>query len=297
MDSRKSSFINAILPVLFLGTAAALQLISSAAYLRTKIDWELIGLSFFLTCGVYLLNRTIDKEDKFNNLPRWQFFNGRTGRSSQWIIISFIGLSFPVFFSLISQKFNVAFIFALFAVSGLFYSVKIIPIIVNHSVKWTCFKEIPIMKSLVVCMIWGSGALLITVAGGNLSFFRLDIIVIFMVFFISSLNSTITSDIRDIEGDKIRNIQTIPVLIGYQMTYKLLSSINLIAIAAALILAIKGWISINLFAFSLIVICWAGLTSLSQYWLSKKVPKTVTEILVDSESIVSAFCLGVLAFV
>lgn len=297
MDFRRSSFVNAIVPVLFLGSAAALQLVSSAAYLESTIDLELIGLSFLLTCGVYLLNRTMDKEDKFNNLPRWQFFNGRTGRSSLWISISFIGLSFPVFYSLISQKFNVAFIFALFAVSGLFYSVKIIPIIVNHSVKWTCFKEIPIMKSLIVCMVWGSGALLITVAGGNLSFFRLDIMVIFMVFFISSLNSTITSDIRDIEGDQIRNIQTIPVLIGYQMTYKLLSCVNLAAIAATILLTINGRISINLFAFSLVVICWAGLTSLSQYWLSKKVPKTVIEMLVDSESIVSAVCLGIISFV
>lgn len=295
MASQNNIILGSILPIFFLGSAASLQLITSTVYLEHNPDWQLIGLSFLLTSGIYLLNRVLDKEDQINNLPRWQFFNGTAVRSYFWITLSFLALTIPVLVPVMFKKTNVALIFSIFSLSGLLYSVRLIPVIMNRKIRWACFKDIPVTKSIVVCIIWGSGALLLAVANGNVSFFRTDIIIIFTVFTISSINSTVTSDVRDIEGDRIRKIYTIPVLIGPKATCRLLLSINLLAILLSFILVIKGTISMRIGLFSSFIILWAGLSTLPQFVKPGMLPKTASEILIDSESIISALALGVLA--
>lgn len=297
MTSHKSVMVNAIFPVLFLGCAASLQLISSTVYLNNRINISLMILFFFATSGIYLLNRILDKEDKFNNLKRWQFFNGTIKRSSFWITIAILLLVTPVIIPLLLNEIEISLIFTTISVLGLLYSVKLLPWLFKSEIKWYSIKDIPIIKSFIVCLIWSGSALFLAVAESDTNVLRTDIIVIFSVLFISSLNSTITSDVRDIEGDRIRRIFTIPVLIGPQVTLKMLTLINIAGISTVIFLTIYNVITIKLGILCCFILSWAGLSILPQYFLTTRLSKTTLEILVDSESIMCAICLGVLSVI
>jgi 4-hydroxybenzoate polyprenyltransferase len=54
----------------------------------------------------------------------------------------------------------------------------------------------------------------------------LQIILIFYIFFLKSLVNTILFDVRDIEGDRMSGVRTIPVLLGRSKTKKLLLILN-----------------------------------------------------------------------
>lgn len=295
MDSKGTVFVNAICPIFFLGCTAALQLICSTAYLKSRLDYSLVILFFFVTTGTYLLNRIVDNEDKFNNLKRWQFFNGNAERFKFWITIALLLLISPIVVSLLQKKIEIALVFAIISILGLFYSVKLLPWFINNKIRWFCFKNIPILKSLIVCIMWSGGALLLAVVGNNTNLFRADILIIFLVFFTCCFNSTISSDVRDIEGDRIRRIYTIPVLIGPQNTLKMLTFINVTVMIAIIFFMLKNTITIEVGAFCCFLLLWAELSILPQYFLPGKVPKTVLEILVDSVTIVYAICLGIIS--
>jgi 4-hydroxybenzoate polyprenyltransferase len=63
----------ATFPTFFLGLAAAFQITALYVYHGHKPDWLLTTLCFVITTGTYLLNRIFDKEDKINNVSRWNF--------------------------------------------------------------------------------------------------------------------------------------------------------------------------------------------------------------------------------
>lgn len=295
MDSRGNVCINAICPILFLGSAASLQLGCFTMYLKSSLNVSLLILFFFVTTGIYLLNRIVDEEDKFNNLKRWQLFNGTTKRSGFWISTAAVFLISPVIVSLFQNKIEIALIFALICVSGLFYSVKLLPLFSKKQIRWICFKDVPALKSVIVCILWSLSAFLLVVVDNNISIFRTDIVLILLIFFISSLNSTISSDVRDIEGDQIRKIYTIPVLIGPRTTLKMLMIIDITAIMSVAGLFIGNVITLKMLVFCCFILMWAGLSVLPQYFFSRKIPKTALEIMVDSESIVCAICLIMLS--
>ncbi len=295
MDSRCTVSVNAICPILFLGSTAALQLICSTAYLKSRLDCSLVLLFFFVTTGTYLLNRIVDNEDKFNNLKRWQFFNGTTGRFRFWITTAIVLLLSPIVISLLRKKIEIALIFAIISILGFFYSVKLLPWFINKKIKWFSIKNIPILKSLIVCTLWSGGALILAVVGNNINLFRADILIIFLTFFTCCFNSTISSDVRDIEGDRIRRIYTIPVLIGPRNTLKMLTIMNVTLSEAIIVLVLKNAITIEVGIFCCFIILWAELSVLPQYFLPGKVPKTVLEIMVDSVTIVYAICLGIIS--
>ena len=85
-----STAITATFPTFFLGLAASAQLIAFFVYFGLQPDWLVTGFFFVLTAGIYLLNRIFDKEDKFNNITRWRFFNLNRRRTFFWITISIL---------------------------------------------------------------------------------------------------------------------------------------------------------------------------------------------------------------
>ena len=170
--------------------------------------------AFLITGGVYLLNRILDKEDKFNNLPRWMFFNKTLPRTMFWFLLAGSAIFGPVLLNVVSNRINVAIWFGVLSVIGIFYSVKLIPILMyKKGLQWISIKDIPIVESFVVCITWGGSGLILASAVTNVSVFRPDVLIIILTFVICNLNSTVTSDARDITGDKLRKIYTIPVLL------------------------------------------------------------------------------------
>ncbi len=289
---RNPTVTNAIVPILFLGSAASIQIVATSLYFEKNSDLKLISFGFIITAGIYLLNRVLDKEDKFNNLPRWQFFNGSEIRTFFWVTSSVISLIAPIGYLVVVQKYDMALLFSLITAFGLVYSVKIIPSIFDHTIRWISLKDVPLLKNLIVCVIWAGSALMLVAVSNHIALTRSDVWVIFMTFFICNMNSTITSDARDIEGDKMRNIKTLPVLIGSANTGLFLMSVNIAGLAALTLLGIKQIIPPNLCIFSGLCILWAGISTIPQYTGFFKLPKTHMELLVDSHLLLAAIGMG-----
>lgn len=297
MVSRNSVVFNAMLPIIYLGGAAAVQLLGAECYLKSKPDWIIVSLFFIVTAGIYLLNRIVDKEDKFNNLPRWLFFNGTTGRTYFWIALAGITLFGPVVVLVILQSFDSALLFATVAFIGVAYSVKILPFLTGKKIIWISLKDIPLLKTIVVSAIWAGASLLLAAITTNNNFFRYDILVVFATFFVSTFCSTVTSDVKDIEGDRIRKVYTLPVLFGPDVTFRLLSIVSMSSIIIISLLGFQKVISFQLTLFSCFCMGWAGLTMIPQYFKVLPISKTSIELLVDSHLMLSPIGLALFYFV
>jgi 4-hydroxybenzoate polyprenyltransferase len=267
----------------------------SCAYLKNKPDLVVAGLFFLITSGIYLLNRVIDKEDKLNNFERWQFFNGTRARTFFWITISAISLIGPILTLLALQHYRAAVLFIGISLFGTMYSIKMIPLFYK-GIRWISLKDIPLIKTIVVASTWAGSALMLATTISGISFFRIDILAIFATCFICTLNSTITADARDTQGDRQRKIYTIPVLIGSRATFILLTVINGLGVVCAALLAMIGILPLQLVIYVGVCIVWTGLCIVPQYTRLFPLSKTSLELLVDSHVMICAIGLGIFYF-
>jgi 4-hydroxybenzoate polyprenyltransferase len=273
---------NATFPTFFLGIAAAFQLVAFFIYFGKEPDWIVTVLFCILTAGTYLLNRVSDKEDKFNNILRWRFFNETRLKTITWTTISILTLIIPVITLAALNRYNTALQFAAISIIGFTYTIKIIPILQRKKLNWISLKDVPEVKNLVVCTLWSGSAIVITASILDISIFRQDLLLLFITFFISTCNNTITSDARDIHGDRMRNIQTIPAKIGLKNTFKVLSFLSAVGIFLISMGFISGLVNVYLTAFSLFIVIWSYITAVPQYIKIVSLPKPVAELFMDS---------------
>lgn len=292
--SSSSLAITATFPTLFLGLAASAQLIAFFIYFGGKPDWIVVTLFCILTSGTYLLNRVSDKEDKFNNILRWRFFNETPMKTTIWMGISILTLIIPIIVLISMNKYDTALQFATLSIIGFIYTIKIIPIIKDKKLNWINIKEIPLGKTLVVCSIWSGSAIVIASSIMNISIFRSDLLLLFISIFIGSCNNAITTDARDIPGDQMRNIKTIPSIFGLKNTFKLLSYFSITGILLICACLLTGLVDIRIALFSMLIIIWTYLCILPHYHSSFTIPKTAGELLLDSYLIVIASGLVIL---
>jgi 4-hydroxybenzoate polyprenyltransferase len=86
-------------------------------------------------------------------------------------------------------------------------------------------KEIPVMKNLVVCSSWGAIAVLLpcVAAGAPVTLATVLCLVVFVSW---GFNASALPDMRDVKGDALSGVKTIPVLIGIEKTRTLLGRMN-----------------------------------------------------------------------
>lgn len=278
----------ATFPTIFLGIAAAFQITALYIYNGHKPNWFLTFLCFVITTGTYLLNRIFDKEDKINNISRWNFFNSNLAKSLFWILLSIFALIGPFCLLISLKQYNIALLFGIIAVIGFVYTVKMIPYIKGGVLHWTNLKSIPVGKNIIVCTIWGGGAIAISSVLLNISPFRSDLMMLFITFFVGSCNSNIGADARDISGDTMCDIRTLSSIIGFKNTFVLLSAINLIGIIAVLTMFNFGIGSLKLAIASCICIAWAELSIIPQFTWPNQFNAITKEVLADSQHLLCA---------
>jgi 4-hydroxybenzoate polyprenyltransferase len=288
---------NATFPTVFLGLAAAFQIVALYIYHGQKPDWVLTLLCFIITTGTYLLNRIFDKEDKINNVSRWNFYNSSILKSLFWILLSILALIGPVFLLIALNQYNLALLFGIISAIGFFYTIKMVPIFTKGKLSWTNLKSIPIGKNIIVCTIWGGGAIAISSVFLNINPFRSDLLMLFIAFFAGSCNSNIGADARDINGDTICKIKTLSNIIGFKNTFFLLSGINLSGILVELVLFSFGIGTYNLVICSIICILWAEISIIPQFTIPQHIGKITSEILADSQHLLCAPLLIVFSLI
>jgi len=185
--------------------------------LQVSIKLEPLLITFFMTWFLYSLNRLSDmKEDKINNPERVKFFH-KYGK--YFLYTSGAGYFILAFSSIIF--FNIyIFIHA------------IIPMIIALGYSFFRLKKYLLLKDIIVAVVWGNLALLTSAYYGFQ--YSTIAILIFTFIFLRVMVTTIMFDIKDIKGDKVTGVNTLPVRYGKRSTQISLYIINFSSIVFTL---------------------------------------------------------------
>ena len=179
---------------------------------EVKVNFNLLLASFLLTFAVYNLNKLTDvKEDSVNMPERAGFIE----KNKHCVIFATI-TSYIIALSLSFLQNPLAIFIILFPFcTGIVYSIKL------SSIR---LKDITGIKNITIALSW---AVIGTFLPLTVSFRDFIIIpLVFYFFFIRVFIGSITFDVRDIEGDRISGVKTIPVVFGRQKTKNLLLLLN-----------------------------------------------------------------------
>ena len=197
---------------IFIAINASLLAYFSFLLYKVRVNFSLLLASFLLTFTVYNLNKLTDIKEDSINVPERAGFIEKNKHSVYFASIS----SYIVALSLSFLLNPFAIFIILFPLCiGITYSIKISNL---------RLKDITGIKNIVIALSW-------SVAG---TFFPLivsfrDLILIsliFYFFFTKLFINTVLFDIRDIEGDRMSGVRTIPVVFGRQKTKNLLLILN-----------------------------------------------------------------------
>jgi len=198
---------------LFLAINGSLKVLFSCLLFNIFI-LNLILAAFFVTFGIYGINKLTDiKEDAVNAPERARYIR----KKKTFILFVLFSFALSLFLGAFHDILSVPILlFPLF--TGVIYSVRVSP-------NFPRLKDITGIKNLVIAISWGVGSTFlpaICLPQKNI----LMIAAVFYFFFIKSFINTVLFDIRDIEGDRMSGVRTIPVVFGRQKTKNLLLILN-----------------------------------------------------------------------
>ena len=191
----------------FTAFTSLMMLYFSFIVLDVALKPVLLCAMFLVVYGVYSLNKLTDKEEDAVNMPaRSTFVQGNERFLLTLAIASYIA---ALLLGLIESPFAAGILIVPF-LSGIIYSTNSLSIIGIPRLK-----DIFLVKSLIVAFSWAVCAAFLPAIylhnPGKLCF-------TFPFFFIKVFINTILFDVRDVEGDTLNGIKTIPVVIGVNRT-------------------------------------------------------------------------------
>jgi 4-hydroxybenzoate polyprenyltransferase len=232
---------------------------------------ELMAVAFFVTLSIYMFNKKTDiKEDSINMPERTKIAQLKFG-----FFVSICAYTLAMIFGGLEKNYFTL-ILLVPLLTGILYSTKIGNIRI---------KEILLVKNIIIA---SSCSIIATMP----FFYTMDqekFIFIFSFFLLKLFVNTIIFDIRDRKGDKLYEINTIPLKIGIKHTKNLLYSINTI-IFAIIIFGIYSNIFTNYYYILLISIIYAYFYIHISNRLNNKL---FYDLLIDGEWIY----LGIIAYV
>ncbi len=203
--------------------AAGITLIT-AAVLDLPVDLLALACVFSTAFAVYALNRQDDADIDAINIPERTKFVQRQG----WIVLVLSTASF--FFCLAFAFMDNMMVFLLMAwvyVLGLFYSFPLLAPFKNV-LGFSRLKEPFAVKNLLVSGMYGFFVLIpIFDASAPLS---IPAILLFTFVFLRFFIISTVFDMRDVEGDSKKNINTIPVVLGADNALKVLHGLNIVSL-------------------------------------------------------------------
>jgi 4-hydroxybenzoate polyprenyltransferase len=205
---------------LYLSFAAGSMAYISSVLHEVPFNPIVFVLGMLITYSVYNLNRKTDEsEDAINHSKRYAF----TKKYEKLLFSTAIGAY--ILALVLSWLYGpaVVLISAIPLISGLVYSTPIFP----RGFPYRRLKEIPVAKSLLVAVAWALPPALLPVyiAGALPGMITLAAV---LFFFSLVFINTVLFDMRDVEGDRLTGVRTIPVCIGIPNTTRLLTLVNVI---------------------------------------------------------------------
>ncbi|NYT17827.1 MAG: UbiA family prenyltransferase [Methanomicrobiales archaeon] len=205
---------------LYLSFAAGSMAYISSVLHEVPFNPIVFVLGMLITYSVYNLNRKTDEsEDAINHSKRYAF----TKKYEKLLFSTAIGAYILALVLSWLHGPAVVLISAIPLLSGLIYSTPIFP----RGFPYRRLKEIPVAKSLLVAVAWAlPPALLPVYIAGSLP--GMITLAVILFFFSLVFINTVLFDMRDVEGDRLTGVRTIPVCIGIPNTTRLLTLVNII---------------------------------------------------------------------
>jgi 4-hydroxybenzoate polyprenyltransferase len=197
----------------------------SLVYMSSPNSDILIGVMVFLmTFSMYSLNRLTDEEeDRINNPQRGPFINKYKKAISIALILAYL---LAVSIAILRGINAFIWVMAILVVSIL-YSVKFIPTRWASAIGFRRFKDLFVGKNVVIALVWAMAMVFLPLSYMSLEVFTLSSAILFAFILMRSFINTTFFDLRDIEGDRINSVKTIPVAFGIIKTKLILMLINL----------------------------------------------------------------------
>ena len=198
--------------------------VSGLGFFKTYIAYILLGgnpsilvcgVVFLVTFCIYSLDKIVDIDKDFINMPQRRSF--LHGRRKMILPISIAAYVAAVGMTLLDKPIALPIIFIPF-IANAFYGTKPFKSVPR-------LKDIPVMKNIVVALSWA----LVTVSlpAMHLADSRIAPILMAIYFMLTkTFIDTILYDIRDIKGDRENNIRTMATLLGERRTILVLLAVN-----------------------------------------------------------------------
>lgn len=197
---------------LFIAINGALLLFLSFLLYAIPIDVRLLLAFFLVVFSVYSINKMTDLEEDAINLPYRTRFVVQHRRA---ITVAVLGAVSSALLLALSQSFYAMLVISFPLVTGFLYSAGIFGF---------RLKNIKGLKSIVVGMSWALVAamlpLAVTSRGG------VEVLLVFWFFFVKMFINATVFDIRDIDGDVVQGVTTLPACLGKDKTRSVLLVIN-----------------------------------------------------------------------
>lgn len=195
---------------IFIATMCFLAACFASMLYGMKPNFVLLLSAFFTMFTIYSFNKLTDtNEDLINRPERIDFIIGKEEKIKRMSVISLI---IALIFGFYNSIFSLPVILFPF-ISGYLYSEKIFTNIPR-------LKDITGVKSIVVALAWAVLVALLPIV--DLKILDIQIVLLFYFIFIKLFVNTVLFDVRDLEGDKKSNTNTIPVVLGLSNTKRIL---------------------------------------------------------------------------
>jgi 4-hydroxybenzoate polyprenyltransferase len=254
----------------------------SFTILEVTLKPALLCAMFFVIYSVYSLNKVTDQEEDAVNMPERSALV--KGNEKLLLILAAVSYIVALFLGWLESPFA-ALILLVPIVLGIAYSKDIFSIIGIPRLK-----DIFFVKSLIVSLSWATcTTLLPSLYLENLA----KLWFIFPFFFIKVFINTVLFDVRDVKGDTLNGVNTVPVVIGISWTKRLLLTVqSLLALWTVLFSNLfNGYYPV------LIASMIYGYVYILYFCTENNHNKTLLDMLVDGEWIVMGIgvwvCMGV----
>ncbi|HMA65962.1 MAG: UbiA family prenyltransferase [Fibrobacterota bacterium] len=280
------SWLKVFAPITLLSFAAGLQMFGALLFFKLETNIVLILAYMLISFGIYLLNRFTDDEDCINCPEQKLYFQKKA--SLLVIPIALILVSFILLAALsLLTEWHI-----LLIICGIIYSVSIVPWLKNKKIIFLRLKEIIILKNISVSLLWGITPFAIAASiGTQVQLPIFDLIVVIFAFCLTTLINTTSCDVRDIEGDQLAGVRTIAAILGRNITGIVLLCLSVAGSIFVATISYFNYLHINTILLFYITVFWTLLVSIPVYLKSIKLPKTITEPLIDSQQILCGLVL------
>ena len=215
---------------IFIAINASLVAYFSFLLYEVRVDFNLLLASGLLTFTVYNLDKLTGIKEDSVNVPERAGFIEKNKNSV--ILATITAYIIALSLSFLQNHFAISIIlFPLFI--GVMYSIKI------SSFR---LKDITAVKNIVIALSWSVVGAFLPLAISFCDYFL--IFLIFYFFFTKLFINTVLFDVRDIKGDKMNGVKTIPVVFGRKRTKNLLLILNSIFIPWIIYSYLSGYFHI-----------------------------------------------------